>query len=146
MFTTRKNLLAAAVGAALLCAASAHAADAPAAPIAATTAEDLPRITVTAIGSSLRFDVPATVTVIDRQKMDRHLVANIRDLVKYEPGVSVVGTAGRWGLDSYNIRGLDGNRVSILTDGVPASSSFGFSTTGMRAGRSFVDAGEPGLG
>ncbi|SFW52437.1 TonB-dependent hemoglobin/transferrin/lactoferrin family receptor [Luteibacter sp. UNCMF366Tsu5.1] len=141
MFTTRKNHLAAAVGVALLCTAAAevaHAANAPAAPIA-TAADDLPRITVTAIGSSLRFDVPATVTVIDRQKMDRHLVANIRDLVKYEPGVSVVGTAGRWGLDSYNIRGLDGNRVSILTDGVAASSSFGFSTTGMRAGRSFVD-------
>lgn len=141
MFTIRRNLLAAAVGAALLCATeaeAARAAEAPATPITAT-ADELPRITVTAIGSSLRFDVPATVTVIDRQKMDRHLVADIRDLMRYEPGVSVVGTAGRWGLDSYNIRGLDGNRVSILTDGVAASSSFGFSTTGMRAGRSFVD-------
>lgn len=131
----RKNVLAVPIGAVLLCAAGVHAADAA----ARDGADDLPRITVTAIGSSFRFDVPATVSVIDRQKMDRHLVVDIRDLVKYEPGVSAVGTAGRWGLDSFNIRGLDGNRVAILTDGVSASSSFGFSTTGMRAGRSFVD-------
>jgi hemoglobin/transferrin/lactoferrin receptor protein len=131
-----KNALAALIGAALACPLVALAADA----VAPTTAtDDLPRITVTAIGSAFKFDVPATVSVIDRQKMDRHLVADIRDLVKYEPGVSAVGTAGRWGLDSFNIRGLDGNRVAILTDGVSASSSFGFSTTGMRAGRSFVD-------
>jgi hemoglobin/transferrin/lactoferrin receptor protein len=131
-----KNALAALIGAALACPFVALAADAVA---PTTAADDLPRITVTAIGSAFRFDVPATVSVIDRQKMDRHLVADIRDLVKYEPGVSAVGTAGRWGLDSFNIRGLDGNRVAILTDGVSASSSFGFSTTGMRAGRSFVD-------
>ena len=131
----QKNALAALVGAALACAGAAQAAEAA----APTATDDLPRITVTAIGSAFKFDVPATVTVIDRQKMDRHLVADIRDLVKYEPGVSAIGTAGRWGLDSFNIRGLDGNRVAILTDGVPASNSFGFSTTGMRAGRSFVD-------
>lgn len=136
-----KNTLAALIGAALACSSVAHAADAalPAEAAPPAAADDLPRITVTAIGSAFRFDVPATVSVIDRQKMDRHLVVDIRDLVKYEPGVSAIGTAGRWGLDSFNIRGLDGNRVSILVDGVGSSSSFGFSTTGMRAGRSFVD-------
>ncbi|WP_213948864.1 TonB-dependent hemoglobin/transferrin/lactoferrin family receptor [Luteibacter sp. dw_328] len=131
-----KNVLAALIGAAIACPLAALSADAV---VPTTNTDDLPRITVTAIGSAFKFDVPATVSVIDRQKMDRHLVADIRDLVKYEPGVSAVGTAGRWGLDSFNIRGLDGNRVAILTDGVSASSSFGFSTTGMRAGRSFVD-------
>ncbi|WP_036138201.1 TonB-dependent hemoglobin/transferrin/lactoferrin family receptor [Luteibacter sp. 9135] len=135
-----KHALAALIGAALSCSPLAHADGRDAADaVAATTTDELPRITVTAIGSAFRFDVPATVSVIDRQAMDRHLVVDIRDLMKYEPGISAVGTAGRWGLDSFNIRGLDGNRVAILTDGVSASSAFGFSTTGMRAGRSFVD-------
>jgi len=34
--------------------------------------------------------VLATVSFIDRQAMDRHLVVDIRDLVKYEPGVALV--------------------------------------------------------
>ncbi|MBB3226291.1 hemoglobin/transferrin/lactoferrin receptor protein [Luteibacter sp. Sphag1AF] len=139
----QKTSLAALICAALGCAVSAHAADvavasAPAAPSTDDT-QQLPRVTVTAIGSAFRFDVPATVSVIDRETMDRHLVTDIRDLVRYEPGVSAVGTAGRWGLDGFSIRGLDGNRVNIQTDGVSAANSFGFSTTGMRAGRDFVD-------
>ncbi|MFC5742535.1 TonB-dependent hemoglobin/transferrin/lactoferrin family receptor [Dyella tabacisoli] len=100
---------------------------------------ELPRVKVTALSSAIKIDVPGTVSVIDRQQMDRRLVLNIRDLVNYEPGVSAIGTAGRWGLDSFSIRGLDGNRVSIQTDGVTAANSFGFSTTGMRAGRNYVD-------
>ncbi|HEV7777163.1 MAG TPA: TonB-dependent hemoglobin/transferrin/lactoferrin family receptor [Luteibacter sp.] len=123
--------------AALICLALALPLDASAAEAADATT--LPRVTVTAIGADIRFDVPATITVIDRQQMDRHLVVDIRDLVRYEPGVSAIGSAGRWGLDSFSIRGLDGNRVSIQTDGVATASSFGFSTTGMRAGRNYVD-------
>ncbi|TCV96198.1 hemoglobin/transferrin/lactoferrin receptor protein [Luteibacter rhizovicinus] len=132
----QKTTLAALVCAVLGGSPSAYAADT--APSTDDT-QQLPRITVTAIGSAFRFDVPATVSVIDRETMDRHLVVDIRDLVRYEPGVSAIGAAGRWGLDSFSIRGLDGNRVNIQTDGVATANSFGFSTTGMRAGRDFID-------
>lgn len=102
---------------------------------------ELPKVQVTAIASSLQLNTPGTITQISRQQMDEHLVTNIRDLVRYEPGVSVIGTAGRFGLDSFNIRGLSGNRTRIEVDGVSMPSSFGAGVGGgsFRAGRNFID-------
>ncbi len=60
--------------------------------------------------------VPNTVTVQDRQQLDRQNVNNIRQLVRHEPGVSVSGAGLRGGgISGYNIRGIDGDR--ILTPG-----------------------------
>lgn len=103
--------------------------------------KDLERVQVTAQSPAILPNVPGTTSVITRQQMDRHLVTTIRDLVKYEPGVSVIGTAGRFGLDSFNIRGLSGNRTRIEVDGVSMPASFGADVAGgsFRAGRNFID-------
>ncbi|WP_243041354.1 TonB-dependent hemoglobin/transferrin/lactoferrin family receptor [Dyella sedimenti] len=114
----------------------------PAAPATgANSATDLPGVQVTALAPTIQLTTPGTVSVIDRVQMDRHLVLNIRDLVQYEPGVSVIGTAGRFGLDSFNIRGLSGNRTRIEIDDVSMPASFGADVAGgsFRAGRNFID-------
>jgi len=92
---------------------------------------ELDAITVTAtrMEQSLR-DVPATVTVIDDQEIDARNVNNIRDLVRYEPGVSVGNSPQRTGRGSYVIRGVGENRVLLTIDGVrvpdaPANSQPG---------------------
>jgi hemoglobin/transferrin/lactoferrin receptor protein len=133
----RPNLLAAAVGA--LLSLPVLAAE-PAAP-EASSATDLPSVQVTALAPTIQLTTPGTVSVIDRVQMDRHLVLTIRDLVQYEPGVSVIGSAGRFGLDSFNIRGLSGNRTRIEIDGVSMPASFGANVAGgsFRAGRNFID-------
>jgi hemoglobin/transferrin/lactoferrin receptor protein len=104
-------------------------------------AKDLPSVQVTATAPAVQLNVPGTATVITREQMDRRLVTNIRSLVQYEPGVSVIGAAGRFGLDSFNIRGLSGNRTRIELDGVPMPASFGAEVGGgsFRAGRNFID-------
>lgn len=104
-------------------------------------ATTLPQVDVTATQPAVKLDTPGTVSVITREKIDRYMVQNIRDLVRYEPGVSVVGTAGRFGLDSFNIRGLSGNRTRIEIDGVSLPASFGASVAGgsFRAGRNQID-------
>lgn len=120
-------------------------ASAPNAPAPTTdNTTDLPRVKVTAISPAVQLNTPGTISVIDRQQMDRHLVTTIRDLVQYEPGVSVIGTAGRFGLDSFNIRGLSGNRTRIEIDGVSLPASFGADVGGgsFRAGRNFIDLDE----
>ncbi|MHC1480495.1 TonB-dependent hemoglobin/transferrin/lactoferrin family receptor [Frateuria aurantia] len=102
----------------------------------------LPSVNVVgSLGGSIQLDTPGTVSVINRQQMDRHLVTNIRELVKYEPGVSVIGTAGRFGLDSFNIRGLSGNRSVMLVDDIPMPASFGADVAGgsFRTGRDYMD-------
>lgn len=103
----------------------------------------LPQITVTAtrIEESLE-KVPAAVSVIPAQQIEENLVTNIKDLVQFEPGVAVrssparftaAGAAtGRDGNSGFNIRGLEGNRVLMIVDGVrlPDAFSFGAQSVG----------------
>src|SRR5690606_21716248 len=99
---------------------------------------DLDRIVVTATrtGRSVA-DVPSTVDVIDRDRMDAHLVRDLRDLFRYEPGVSVSDSFGRFGIGDIRIRGLGGNRVRIQTDGVAVPDAFAIGSF-SNANRNFV--------
>ena len=74
--------------------------------------------------------VPSTVTVIESEEIDRRNVNNTRDLIRYEPGVSVSNNPARSGRGSYVIRGVGENRVLLTIDGVripdaPANSQPG---------------------
>lgn len=108
-------------------------------PAASSEATEFHRVVVTATRNERAIvDVPNTVDVIGRERMDRLLVRDLRKLFRYEPGVSVTGSYGRFGIGDIRIRGLGGNRVRILTDGVPVPDAFqigGFSN----ANRNFVD-------
>ena len=87
-------------------------------------------------------DVPATVSVFNARMIEDNLVTDIKDLVRFEPGVAVTSSparfaaagssVGRDGNSGFNIRGLEGNRTLILTDGirVPDAFSFGAQATG----------------
>ncbi len=124
----------------LACASLAQAgtpADAASAGTAPT--REFERIQVTATrGEREIADVPNTVSVIDREQMDDHLVRDIKDLVRYEPGVSVTSSFGRFGMGGFRIRGLDGNRVRIQTDGIAVSDAFSIGSF-SNAGRNLVD-------
>lgn len=67
------------------------------------------------------LDVPASVTVINREQMDNHMVNSMQDLIRYQPGVKVNRqTSGTdpWGnLSGFTIRGVGDNRVQIQVDG-----------------------------
>ncbi len=70
------------------------------------------------------LDIPATVTVINRQELDQRMVRDIDDLVRYEPGVKVDRQTSRTdpfsNLSGFTIRGVTGNRVLTLIDGTRA--------------------------
>lgn len=118
--------IAAALGAGMLGTAMAEEAD----------AED-GTITVTATRAPTdTFDAPAVVTVITAEEIERNLYTDIKDLVRFEPGVSVrtepsrfaaaLGATGRSGNSGFNIRGLDGNRVLFQIDGIRVPDAFSF--------------------
>ncbi len=101
--------------------------------------EDVERIRITVTGTRNPDEVedsPANVTVIDLDEINRTLVRNIRDLVRYEPGV-VVRNNSRYGLQDFNIRGLDGNRVLLQVDGIRLPTRFEFGPFAL--GRDYVD-------
>lgn len=83
--------------------------------------QPLEKIVVTAVASRVAETVdatPATVSVIERSGLDRTLARDLRDALRYEPGVSIENGATRFGLGNISIRGLEGNRVVMLQDGI----------------------------
>jgi len=83
--------------------------------------------------------VAATVTVIDQARIESTLATDIRELVRYEPGLSVRNDPFRFGLDTISVRGLGGNRVAVEIDGIPAAGGFAVGSY-ADSGRAYVDA------
>ena len=114
------------------------------APLAQAVAADmLDEVTVTAMRMESKIgDVPATVSIYSAERIETLLAQDIKDLIRFEPGVSVrsaparftaAGSSlGRDGNSGFNIRGLEGNRVLIQVDGVrtPDAYSFGAQSVG----------------
>ncbi len=109
------------------------------------------QIVVTATRTAVKAeDIPVTVTVKSDEQIADELVTDIRDLVRFEPGVSVqrqparfgaaLGATGRAGNDSFNIRGIGGNRVLIQVDGVRVPDGFSFGAQASGRG-DYVDLG-----
>lgn len=69
-------------------------------------------------------DVVGQVSVIDADFIDRYLVENIDNLLRYEPGLNLESSGTRFGANAINIRGIGGNRVAVEIDGVPIRDRF----------------------
>ena len=83
-------------------------------------------------------DVAATVSVATVEEVERELVQDIADLVRFEPGMVVAGTGSRFGLAGFNIRGMGGSRVLTLVKGVRVPEEFPFGPY-LSARRNFVE-------
>jgi hemoglobin/transferrin/lactoferrin receptor protein len=130
--------------------APAESADSPASAAATAAAAHadtpvtrLPAITNTATRTDRGVDaVPATVTVFSASDIEAAGARDIKDLFRNQVDLSVraapgrfglaLGSTGRAGNEGLNIRGLEGNQVLMLVDGirVPGSFSFGAFATG----------------
>ena len=74
------------------------------------------------------YDVANTITTIQDAQIEQQAPADIKDLLRYETGVSVRSVpnrasavfraTGRSGNEGINIRGLEGNQVLLQVDGV----------------------------
>lgn len=105
----------------------------------ATPEKQLSTVTVTATRTERPVeDAPATVTVIDAETIERNVMKDITDLIRYEPGVSVSNNPGRFGPNSFNIRGIGGNRVLMQVDGIRLPDAFAFGSFSS-ATRNVVD-------
>jgi hemoglobin/transferrin/lactoferrin receptor protein len=82
--------------------------------------------------------VAATVTVISDEQIQRTLASDVKQMVRYEPGLSVRSDPFRFGLDTFTVRGMTGNRVAVEVDGIPSAPGFAIGSY-SDSGRSFVD-------
>jgi hemoglobin/transferrin/lactoferrin receptor protein len=104
---------------------------------AAESQQQTGRITVTATRTPvLQEEAPATVTVITSEEIADQLATDIKDLVRFEPGVAVrraparfgaaIGSTGRGRNEDIAIRGIGGNRMLIQVDGIRSPQGFSF--------------------
>jgi hemoglobin/transferrin/lactoferrin receptor protein len=150
----RNLLLTAGLAALTAAAAPAALAQTPASIAVVASAEDpaqLPPVTVLATRTETRADeAPVTVTVFTDRQIEAMLATDIKDLVRFEPGVSVqtqparfgaaLGTTGRSGNSGFTIRGLGGDRVLMVVDGVRVPDGFVFGAQSVgRGGYSDLD-------
>jgi hemoglobin/transferrin/lactoferrin receptor protein len=95
-------------------------------------------------------DAPVTVSVKDADEIADELATDIKDLVRFEPGISVrraptrfgaaMGSTGRAGNEGFVVRGIGGNRVLIQVDGVRVPYGFSFGAQDVGRG-DYVDLG-----
>ena len=83
------------------------------------------------------YEVNGTINVITDQDMQKEGATELYDTLKNIPGVSVSGGAGR--PQNITIRGIKGNRVKILVDGVETSDGYGASDINDKVGRNSFD-------
>lgn len=92
--------------------------------------------------------VPYATEVVTKEDIERKQILDIRDAVREminvevprvaRRGSGISGTAGREGNTGFEIRGLGGNRVQTLVDGIPMPESDSFMNS-HSFGRDYVD-------
>ncbi|MEX0839561.1 MAG: TonB-dependent receptor plug domain-containing protein, partial [Parvibaculum sp.] len=139
-FSFRTFLLAGASLAVISAAAAQEPATPPAAEEDAPRATQLDAVTSTATRNPTAINnVAGTVSVITDVELERRNARTMQDIVRYEPGVSVGNSPTRTGATNFTIRGIGGNRVLTLIDGL---STPDFPATNEGAGtytRDFID-------
>ena len=85
-------------------------------------------------------EIAGNVSVLSRTALQTEMALSMSDVFRYAPGIDYEAAGTRFGTEGLNIRGIGGNRVAILVDGVPLADQF---DTGSfsNATRDFIDAG-----
>lgn len=72
------------------------------------------------------MDTPGQIDLVGSSEIQELGYTNVQDLVTFLPGVTVEGDLDRLGFGGFSIRGIGGNRVLTLVDGVPTAERFDF--------------------
>lgn len=112
---------------ALLARADLHQQDAPLSPVV-VSAQRIDRPIEDVIGS---------IAVMTSQQLIQQVVTDFNQLFRYEPGVTVSGSIG--GAQNISIRGMGGNRVLMIKDGMRMNEGYGANGLNDIVGRGFID-------
>lgn len=90
------------------------------------------------LGAEATLDRADSAVALDAVEINRRQARDLKDALRYLPGVSVSQASGRFAIGDVRIRGMGGNRVEQQVDGVSLSDSFAIGSF-SNAGRDFVD-------
>lgn len=99
----------------------------------------------TVVVTATRIEQPlsetnGSVAVITSEDIAREGSTELYDVLSHEPGVSVSGGAGR--PQTITIRGMSGNRIAVIKDGVKVADGYGASDLNDVAGHNSFDLGD----
>jgi hemoglobin/transferrin/lactoferrin receptor protein len=77
---------------------------------------------------------------MSRADLKSQLATSTADVFRYTPGIDYEAAGTRFGTEGINIRGIGGNRVALIVDGVPLSDQFDVGSF-SNATRDFLNAG-----
>ncbi|GLS91075.1 TonB-dependent receptor [Psychromonas marina] len=83
-------------------------------------------------------DTAASVAVISDKTIEKDMINNVADLFDYTPGVDIESDS-RQGVQGISIRGISGNRIKIIVDGVSQADQFENEYSFINSGRVDVD-------
>ena len=82
--------------------------------------QELPPITVTGVRTNARADsLGQSVTIIDRQQLDKTELPYVQDVIVEQPGVSFYSYGPRASNPAITIRGMRWYHTKLLIDGYP---------------------------
>lgn len=130
----KRALLATAISTAIFVAPASYAED----NVHDTIHSDFERIVVSGTKTEKPLkDVAGSISVITEQDIERQLVTDMNQLFKYDPSVQVTGSTG--GAQNIIVRGMGGDRVLMIKDGMRMNEGYGANGLNDIVGRGFIE-------
>jgi hemoglobin/transferrin/lactoferrin receptor protein len=82
-------------------------------------------------------DVAGSISVMTHEEMQKQVVIDMKDIFKYQPGVTVTGGSGE--AQNIVVRGMGGDRVLMIKDGMRMNEGYGANGQNDVVGRGFVE-------
>ncbi len=81
--------------------------------------------------------VAGSISVITEQDIEKQLINDMSQLFKYDPSVQVTGSTG--GAQNIIVRGMGGDRVLMIKDGMRMNEGYGANGLNDVVGRGFIE-------
>jgi len=98
---------------------------------------DLELIVVTGRAEKPLKDVAGSVSVVTNDEIEQLQLNDMNQLFQYEPGVEVTGATGS--AQNILVRGMGGDRVLIIKDGMRVNEGYGANGQNDIVGRGFIE-------
>jgi len=82
-------------------------------------------------------DVAGSISVVTSDDIERQVISDMNQLFKYDPSVEVTGTSG--GAQNFVVRGMGGDRILMIKDGMRMNEGYGADGLNDIVGRGFID-------
>ncbi|MBL0710825.1 MAG: TonB-dependent hemoglobin/transferrin/lactoferrin family receptor [Colwellia sp.] len=132
MNTVKKSTLALAIASSFITLPSAYAEE------LSNNLEDLEIIVISASRTEKHLnDVAGSISVVSSEDLEKYVISDMNQLFKYDPSVVVTGGAG--GAQNFTVRGMGGDRILMIKDGMRMNEGYGANGSNDIVGRGFIE-------